>query len=349
MFAYKVQRTQTTQVRNERGATDEYLRTAVERQRSFFVTDRQVMAARPCVSERLPSDRTLIVESSEPAKTIVTLETILVWMQSVGMLRRDTLVVVGGGVLMDVGGLAAALYLRGVDYQLLPTSMVAQVDASIGGKVGLNFGDSKNSIGSFWHPSAVIIDTEHLGTVSDRDYRAGLAECVKVALCQGSSEFFEMLEEHVAEVLRRDGSVVDHVVAESVRIKWDLLADDPFEVDLDRLLNLGHTTAHALERATNFARYLHGEAVSVGLATAARYSCRSGMLASIDLYRIESLLDRLGLPISVAPDLIEPMRSALGGVKRVRDGKFRLVVPVSIGSATVLEPPDSDFLLGALG
>ena len=344
MLNYLTQRSQTTRIEQRRGSALSTLQSETLERTSYAIIDANVARLNPQLMSCC-SGHTLVLEAGEENKALALVEEILSWLQRVGFARRDTLTIVGGGVLCDVGGFAASIYLRGVEYVLIPTSLMAQVDAAIGGKVGVNFGDAKNSIGGFWHPRLVTIDCDTLASLPPREFLSGLAECVKVACCSGSGEFFEYLEGHVGDVLARQMSAVDHVVSTSVEIKWRLLNPDPFEEDLDRALNLGHTTAHALEHATGYRMYLHGEAVSVGVATAARFAEQRGMLANTEAQRIVNLLSAFGLPTGIPKDAVREVAASLSAVRRVRDGQVRLVVPCSIGKVKIVEPgADTPFL-----
>lgn len=350
MIDYAVSRSSVTNVRIERGSSKAFVQMLSRHRSSFFLIDDGVLDALGEAVDSLNNDRRLILPAGERNKDLNSLDIILRWMQQGGFNRRDTLIAIGGGVILDIGGFAASIYLRGIRYMLLPSTLIAQVDAAIGGKVGINFGSAKNSVGSFWHPSDVLIDPNLITTISARDYTAGLAECVKVSCCQESGEFFRFMEESSAAIVARDQAAVDRTIRESVSLKWSLLEPDPFEDDLDRVLNLGHTVAHALEHATGYRNYRHGEAVSIGVATAARYGERRGILSLADSHRIQRLLDKLGLPLFAPSTLVKPIRASLEGVLRVRGGKIRYVVPSGVGAVEIVEPDScEDFLREAFG
>ena len=214
-------------------------------------------------------------------------------------LRRDaTVVAFGGGVVGDVAGFAAATYMRGIRLIQMPTTLLAQVDAAVGGKTGVNHPAGKNLIGAFYQPAVVLCDSDFLTTLPEREYRAGLAEVVKYALLR-DAEFFAWLEDNADALLARENDTVQNTVARCVRMKAEIVAADERETGEQRaLLNLGHTFAHALENITGYGAWLHGEAVAAGLVAAAKLSEKMMEFPPADTARIVELLARLGLPIS---------------------------------------------------
>lgn len=345
MIKYSVNRNSSTEIRYERSGTKSFIEQQLADRTCHLLID--AGASLP-FGEGEAFESSLLLEGGEEKKTIETVCHVIEWLQQNNFRRDDLLIVVGGGVLTDLGGYAASSYLRGIEYVLIPTTMIAQVDAAIGGKVGVNFGSAKNAWGAFWHPTSVLIDPNHLHTLPTRDYISGLAECVKVACCKGDGSLFEFLESNIDPLLAGDPRVLDRVITDSVMTKWQLLAPDPFEEDLDRVLNLGHTTAHALEHATGYRAYRHGEAVSIGLAAAARFAERIGVLDSDLSSRILGLLQGLSLPVAAPAALLESTTESLVGVRRVRGNKLRYVVPSGLGRATVINHLEStEFLIEA--
>jgi 3-dehydroquinate synthase len=250
-------------------------------------------------------------------------------------LNRDvTIVALGGGVVGDIAGFAAACYQRGVAYAQIPTTLLAQVDSSVGGKTGVNHPGGKNLIGAFYQPIAVIADTQTLETLPDRELRAGLAEVVKYG-CVADAELFVWLEDNIERVLARESAALTHVIARSCAIKAEIVAADERERNLRAILNFGHTFGHAIEAATAYETYLHGEAVALGMLIAADLSRRTGRLDAPAERRIAALLHRAGLPTlcprvgaARAMDLMRMDKKVLGG-------SVRLVLLQSLGRAEV--------------
>jgi 3-dehydroquinate synthase len=247
--------------------------------------------------ERLPR---LAVAPGEAAKRFATLERVLDFMVEAGLERGSTLVALGGGVVGDLGGLAAALFMRGIRCVACPTTLLAQVDASVGGKTAVNLGAGKNLAGVFHPPAAVLADTETLATLDDAELRAGLGEVVKSALV-GDGELLAWLADAAAALLARDPGVLAEVVARCVRVKAAICARDEREHGERKHLNLGHTFAHAIEHAAGFGRIPHGVAVATGVVLALRASALAGLLERRELVEeVERLLARLALPASLA-------------------------------------------------
>lgn len=270
------------------------------------------------------------------------------WLCREGARRRDLVVAFGGGTITDLVGFVSACYMRGAPYANVPTSLLAQVDASIGGKVAVNRAEAKNLLGAFHHPRAVLVDPSLTLTQPRKAYISGLAEAVKMAII-GEPDLFRFLEIHAAAVrLRSDPASLLHVVRESVKRKLTLIGADPWEDDLDRPLNLGHTLGHALESAVEYRRITHGEAVSMGIAAATRLSMRGGLCTPRTGERIIGLLEALGLPTAPPKVGLASLRHALETISLVRDGDLRFVVPVKVGRVRVLHETPVDDVLDAL-
>lgn len=259
--------------------------------------------------------------------------------------RDTTLIALGGGVIGDMTGFAAACYQRGVNYLQIPTTLLAQVDSSIGGKTGINHSAGKNLIGAFHQPTAVIIDTATLHTLSDRELSAGLAEIVKVALIQDAA-FFNWLETHHTALQRRDTTYLIHAILRACEIKRDIVnADEKETHGLRALLNLGHTFGHAIERIQGYGQCLHGEAVSIGICLASRTSMHLGWLSKEEHERIEQLLIRLCLPTRLPSEInYDTLLSTMMIDKKVAKQKLCLVLLKSIGQATTTYSLTSDRL-----
>ncbi len=265
--------------------------------------------------------------------------------------RWDLLLCAGGGVCCDVGGLLALLYMRGMDYVNLPTSLMAQIDAAIGGKVGTNFGFRKNLLGGFHHPLLVLIDLSFLDTLQQAHFRSALAEAVKIAIIRDDEPLLELLEKNSEALLSRKQGPLLELLERCLIGKLNLLSDDPYESNLDRLLNLGHGVAHALERLPAMPgrrQPLHGEAVAIGLATTIRYAFRYNLCSRERATRLLGILFGLGLPLVPGPVNRDFFRDQLSRIPEHRGGLFRLVVPVNDGGVRILPHVNLDALVQCL-
>jgi 3-dehydroquinate synthase len=254
--------------------------------------------------------------------------------------RDCTLIALGGGVVGDMTGFAAACYQRGVDFIQVPTTLLAQVDSSVGGKTGVNHALGKNMIGAFKQPVAVVIDTDVLGTLPDRELKAGLAEVIKYGLIR-DLPFLTWLEEAMDRLLARDPAALAEAIRRSCENKAAVVAADELEQnDVRALLNLGHTFGHAIETGMGYGEWLHGEAVATGMLMAADLSARLGWLAPADVARVRRLLQRAGLPVqppAMAPD--DYLRH-MAVDKKVKEGRLRLVLLRRLGEAVVATAPE---------
>ena len=251
-------------------------------------------------------------------------------------LNRDAIVLaLGGGVVGDIAGFAAACYQRGIGYVQIPTTLLAQVDSSVGGKTGVNHTGGKNLIGAFHQPLAVIADTDTLSTLPDRELSAGLAEVIKYG-CIADLEFLGWLDSNMEKLLERDAEALTHAVARSCEIKASIVGEDEREHGRRAILNFGHTFGHAIEAATGFERYLHGEAVALGMVMAADFSRELGLIDEAAKQRVDGLLRRAGLPTEApkvgAARALELMQMD----KKVLAGKVRLVLLERLGSGIVV-------------
>jgi 3-dehydroquinate synthase len=262
--------------------------------------------------------------------------------------RDCTLVALGGGVIGDMTGFAAACYQRGVAFIQVPTTLLAQVDSSVGGKTGINHPAGKNMIGAFHQPLAVIADTSTLATLPQRELSAGLAEVLKYGLIRDAS-FLSWLEAHMAELLARDADALAYIIRLSCEIKADIVAADEHEAGQRALLNLGHTFGHAIETAAGYGNWLHGEAVAVGICMAADLSARMGWLTEGDVVRIRRLVTSAGLPVGPPADLSADRFLELMAIdKKVQDGQLRLVLLRHPGDALVTADVEPDLLRATL-
>lgn len=248
--------------------------------------------------------------------------------------RKTTLIALGGGVIGDLTGYAAATYLRGVPFIQVPTTLLAQVDSSVGGKTGINHPLGKNMIGAFYQPKAVMADTASLDTLPDRELSAGLAEVIKYGLIRDLS-FYVWLEENMGKLLARDRDALAYAIQRSCQNKAEVVAADEQEGGVRALLNLGHTFGHAIESGMGYGNWLHGEAVAAGTVLAADLSRRMGWLSEADVARIRTLFRAAGLPDSAPALSVETYLDAMGLDKKVEGGKMRFVLLRKIGQGVV--------------
>jgi 3-dehydroquinate synthase len=262
---------------------------------------------------------------------------------------RDTLLLaLGGGVIGDITGFAAATYMRGIPYIQIPTTLLAMVDSSVGGKTGINHPLGKNMIGAFHQPIAVIADVSTLNTLPDRELRCGIAEIIKHA-CIADEQYFKWLEDNLEKLFSRNPEALIHAIKRSVEIKASIVQQDEKELGIRAILNFGHTFAHAIEAGLGFGVWLHGEAVGAGLIAAARLSEQLGLITNGDVQRILSLVTRAGLPVALPllPISEQGMSQADQYLKLMRldkksaQGNIRYIVLDAIGSAKLLTVPDS--------
>ncbi|BEV73162.1 MULTISPECIES: 3-dehydroquinate synthase [unclassified Paludibacterium] len=257
--------------------------------------------------------------------------------------RSTTLIALGGGVIGDMTGFAAACYQRGAPFIQIPTTLLAQVDSSVGGKTAINHPQGKNMIGAFYQPRAVIADMSLLATLPDREFNAGLAEVIKYGLL-GDATFFDWLETHIDALRSRDAATLQEAVRRCCEMKAQIVGQDEKENGIRALLNLGHTFGHAIEAGLGFGVWLHGEAVAAGMVLAAAASQAQGWLSTSDLARIRALIQSAGLPTR-APDLgFEQWMSLMSHDKKVSQGQIRFVLLQQIGQA-VIEKNLSDKIL----
>ena len=316
---------------------------AYMRGRDCLVVTNDVVA--PLYRERLqpalgPVDaRTVVLPDGEANKTLATMVTILDTLVAARAGRDTTIVALGGGVVGDIAGFAAASYMRGVDFIQVPTSLLAQVDSSVGGKTGVNHPEGKNLIGAFHQPRCVLIDTDTLATLPDRELSAGLAEVIKYGAIV-DAEFLGWLEQNIERLLDRDAECLATAITRSCEIKAAVVAEDEREAGRRAILNYGHTFGHAIESCQAYGDWLHGEAVAAGMIMAARLSG----LAAADVDRLRRLVARAGLPVD--PPTIDKARmlAAMGLDKKVEGRRLRFVLLDSLGSAHVTSDYDEALL-----
>jgi 3-dehydroquinate synthase len=286
----------------------------------------------------------LILPDGEEQKTLASVSRIIDVLIDHRCERSTTLLALGGGVVGDLTGFAAACYQRGVPFVQVPTTLLAQVDSSVGGKTGVNHPRGKNMIGAFHQPAAVIVDTETLDTLDPRQLRAGLAEVIKYGLIRDAG-LFTWLEQNMARLLARDKAALARAIARSCANKAEIVAADEREAGERALLNLGHTFGHAIETGTGYGRWLHGEAVAMGTVLAADLSVRLGWLGTAERDRIIALHVAAGLPTELPPEMApDDFLNLMAVDKKVSGGRLRLVLLKAIGEALVT----ADFAADAL-
>lgn len=291
---------------------------------------------------------TIGLPDGEAFKTAASVESVINRLVSSKANRDTTVIALGGGVVGDIAGFAAACYMRGVAFVQVPTTLLAQVDSSVGGKTGVNHPEGKNLIGAFHQPKLVLIDTDTLATLPDRELRAGLAEVIKHGAI-GDTDFFAWLESNMDGLLAKDADALAHAIRRSCEIKAAVVSEDEREKGKRALLNFGHTFGHAIENCLGYGEWLHGEAVAAGMLMAARMSD----LSQEELGRLRSLIAAAGLPVTAPAIAADELRAAMGMDKKIQDKALRFVLLKSIGEAFVTsEYPESrlnEVLLGADG
>ena len=289
-----------------------------------------------------------LLEDGEAHKSFANVGRALEALAALGATRDACVVALGGGVVGDLAGFAAACWMRGIDFIQMPTTLLAMVDSSVGGKTGVNLPAGKNLVGAFHQPRAVVADIDTLATLPDREYRAGLAEVVKGAAI-GDTAFFGWLEAHADALAARDTATVIEAIARKVSYKAGVVARDETEQGERALLNLGHTFGHALETAGGYTTLLHGEAVAIGMMLAARLSEQSGMSEAADTARLQRLLARLGLPVVVpAGSDPEQLLALMRLDKKNTAGTLRLILWRGIGRAEIVAGVDEAAVLTVL-
>jgi len=287
---------------------------------------------------------TVSLPDGEEFKTVDTVSSILDKLVASGANRDTTLIALGGGVVGDITGFAAACYMRGVDFIQVPTTLLAQVDSSVGGKTGVNHPQGKNLIGAFHQPRLVLIDTDTLKRLPDRELKAGLAEVIKHGAII-DAEFFAWLEDNIEALIARDPEALAHAIRRSCEVKAEVVAEDEREAGRRAILNFGHTFGHAIERCQGYGEWLHGEAVAAGMVMAAK-------LSNIDLADVErlcKLIARAGLPIAAPPIAAQDMFAAMGMDKKAHGKQLRFVLLRSLGAAYVTTEYDAALLERILG
>lgn len=319
----------------------------IEDEQVFIVTNKIVA---PLYLEKLKNSlaeknvEEIILSDGEDTKSLQTAELIFDQMMAMSQSRTATVVALGGGVIGDMAGFVAACYQRGVPFIQIPTTLLSQVDSSVGGKTAVNHPRGKNMIGAFYQPQRVIADISTLATLNSRQFASGLAEVIKYGMINDPS-FFEWLESNIELVMSQDENAIQTVVEQSCLNKARIVEQDERESGVRALLNLGHTFGHAIETATGYKTWLHGEATALGLVMATFMSCKQGWIEERDLGRVKALLSRAALPVEPSSELnAVKLKSLMGHDKKVKAGKVRLVLMKSIGEAFVSDDFDETIL-----
>lgn len=287
---------------------------------------------------------TLVLPDGESFKTLSTVNDIFDKLLTARHNRTTTLIALGGGVVGDMTGFAAACYQRGVGFIQVPTTLLAMVDSSVGGKTGVNHSLGKNMIGAFYQPRCVLADTLLLQSLPQRELSAGIAEIIKYGLIS-DYPFFEWLEANLDALLRGDREALAYAVERSCKNKADVVAQDEHEGGIRAILNFGHTFGHAIETAQGYGNWLHGEAVAAGMVMAADLSWRRGSITEQELERIKNLLTRANLPVKAPAEMTPDQFKQLMGVdKKILDGRLRLVLLDAMGQAIITSEIEPDLL-----
>ena len=324
------------------GRLGQFVAAAVKCSQAVIITDEHVElphaqhAAQSLVELGIKLDL-LVVEPGERTKSVQVADTLWQKLLTLGADRKTAIVAVGGGVVGDLAGFVAATFARGLPLIQVPTTLLAQVDSSVGGKVGVNLPGAKNMVGAFWQPRGVLIDTAVLDTLPAREYSAGLAEVVKYGVIL-DAEFFSWLEENIAAINLRQAPALRHIVARCCRLKANIVeGDEREETGLRAVLNYGHTFGHAFEALTGYQQLLHGEAVAIGMHCAARLAQRLGRIEDSLVKRQQALLLALGLPVSAPKIDPEEVLACMMHDKKVAHGRLRFVLPTRLGHVELVD------------
>lgn len=275
----------------------------------------------------------VILPDGEAHKSLQSFDSIMSHLLANNHGRDTTLIALGGGVIGDICGFAAACYQRGVDFIQIPTTLLSQVDSSVGGKTAINHPLGKNMVGAFYQPIAVLIDIDSLTTLPDREFAAGMAEVIKYGIL-GDADFFAWLEENQTAIAQKDTAILAQMIQRCCQNKADIVAQDEKESGVRALLNLGHTFGHAIEAEQGYGQWLHGEAVAVGMILAGQLAVNKQLLTASELCRIQSLIEAFSLPTSAPQEMnFESFMPHMKRDKKNLAGKLRFIIPTSIGSS----------------
>lgn len=289
-----------------------------------------------------------ILPDGEQTKSLAQMERVFTTMLEKPCDRTVTIIALGGGVVGDLAGFSAACYQRGVNFIQIPTTLLSQVDSSVGGKTGVNHALGKNMIGAFYQPQLVMIDIDTLVSLDQRQFSAGMAEVIKYALL-GDIQFLDWLEQNIEAIMARDESLIAEIIVRSCQAKANIVSQDEREQGVRALLNLGHTFGHAIENAKGYGKWLHGEAVGLGMLMAADLSQRMGSLSTADVARVRAILSAAGLPVDGVDGVsAEQLRVLMGVDKKVLAGKLRLVLYRELGGAEIVDSAPENLIMQTL-
>lgn len=330
-----------------------FVKTAGFSQKALLITDTNVG---PLYGEKVKSlldeagleTELVAIPAGESSKSLRIAERLYTKAIELGLDRKSPIFALGGGVVGDLAGFVAATYMRGVPFVQLPTSLLAQVDSSVGGKVAVNHALGKNLIGAFYQPKVVFMDLNFMKTLPKREIYTGLGEIVKYGIIY-DQDFFDFLEQNQSAVLALEPEVAIHMIARSCEIKAAVVSEDEQEAGLRRILNFGHTMAHAIEKETGYTKYNHGEAVAIGIVGAADISFRLGMISQQEFQRVTSLVAQLHLPIGAEGCTVDAMYGDIFHDKKTVAGKVNWVLMQSIGTVTCRNDVPADVVKAAMG
>ena len=333
--------------------TAAYVQDSTQATRVVVVTDSNLTTTHAkVVSENLALANItcdlLTIPAGESSKSLPIVEQIWKELLAIKADRKTVVIAVGGGVVGDLAGFVAATYARGISFVQVPTTLLAQVDSSVGGKVGINLDRAKNMVGSFWQPATVVIDPLVLHTLPDREYHAGLAEVIKYGVIM-DAEFFALLEANVEAIQAREPDTLARIISRCCQLKAQVVENDERETTgLRAILNYGHTFCHAFESVTGYGRFLHGEAVSIGMMCAARLACSMGRVTEEMALRQQTLLEACNLPVAVTDMDPDALLAAMQHDKKVEHGKLRFVLPSRLGHVELVDDVPSELVRESL-
>ena len=290
-----------------------------------------------------------ILPDGEQTKSIHWLERIYHKMMESGQDRQSFLIALGGGVIGDLTGFAASTFMRGIDFIQVPTTLLSQVDSSVGGKTGVNLREGKNLVGAFYQPRLVVIDPQVLTTLDDRQLRAGFAEVIKYGVIRDIG-FFEYLEQNIDRIFGLDEDAIERIIGRSCEIKSEVVSKDEREAGLRAILNFGHTAGHAIEAVTGYSRFVHGEAIAIGMMVASTLGEKIFSMDGSCSARLKKLIELSGLPCSVPSDVSdEDIIKFMKRDKKVKDDKIVFVLPYELGDVKIVKDVGIDDILWAVG
>lgn len=287
-----------------------------------------------------------VIEPGEKSKTLDTVRDIYAFLMDCRLERNSVLIALGGGVVGDITGFVAATFLRGINFVQVPTTLLAQADSSIGGKVGIDFQGSKNIIGSFYQPSFVYANVSTISTLPEREIRNGLAETIKHGLIS-DGDFFDYIEYNIKKIFSTDTNVLQYIAKTNCRIKGEIVAKDERESGLRAILNFGHTIGHAVESTSDF-RLMHGECVSLGIIGAYKIALKLGMVTQKELGKVSGALEKSGMPVKI--DGVDPelVYRQMYYDKKIKDGMLKFILPKGIGSVVQCTVENEDIIKDVL-